>query len=260
MIRDYIYDMLDSEISRQAQHLETAQQELEEAPEGFIYIRDTGRNHTCYQVTQDNGKAVHHNIKGNTPLIKQLLKKAENKAIQKTCKNNIKVLKRALKGYTPFIPQRMLPEKHRDILLHLNSTMQEPYKQAPFDPLSHKHETVCGYMVRSKSEVIIANALWHFGIPFNYEELFPYPDEEGRLIFPDFTIHCPDGTTIIWEHWGMLDKHTYCLRNAGKLYNYNYHNYTIGKNLIITQDDINGNCSTELIYHIIKTYILPHFQ
>jgi hypothetical protein len=133
------------------------------------------------------------------------------------------------------------------------------YTRAPFDPERHIHETACGEFVRSKGEVIIVNALYHYKIPFNYEELFPFPDDEGKAIYPDFTIHCPDGTDIIWEHWGMLDKKSYCVRNVSKLHTYNSCNFTIGKNLIITQDDIKGNCSTCLIYHIIENYILPHF-
>lgn len=260
MIRDYVYDVLESEISRQTQMLEAAQNELATAPDSFLYVRETGRSYTCYQVIRTDGKVTHHNIKGNRKLIRRLLKKTENRRLQRICRNNVKIMNQLMKKYIPVSPQLILPEKHRKVLMQLSCTQTGSYKQAAFNPLSHKHETTCGILVRSKSEVIIANALWHFGIPFNYEELFPFPDEEGRSLFPDFTIHCPDGTTIIWEHWGMLDKINYCQRNAGKLYTYNYHNYVIGRNLIITQDDINGNCTTELIYHIIREYILPHFQ
>ena len=115
-------------------------------------------------------------------------------------------------------------------------------------------------MVRSKGEIIIANALWHYGIPFVYEEVFPYKNEEGKWYYPDFTIHLPDGRTIIWEHWGLLDNRSYCDRNAEKLYHFNLHGYTIGKNFIVTQDDVNGACDSAFIYHIIENYILPYFK
>ena len=151
-----------------------------------------------------------------------------------------------------------MPEQYKDILIE-NGKASE-YKQCPFDPKVHIHATVCGIMVRSKAEVIIVNALWHYGILFVYEELFPHLSEDGSLIYPDFTIHLPDGRTIIWEHWGMLDKESYCERNAKKMYTYNANHYVIGKNLIITQDDADGGCDSALVYHIIENYILPYFK
>jgi len=260
MIRDFMQDMIEFEIGKQERLLETAQQELIDSPEGFLYIRDTGKKYTCYQVLKEGGAAVHNRLSGNTVLILQLIKKTKNRSLQKICRNNIRILKRALRGYLPLCTQTLLPDKHRAVLAQYSSPGTSNYKKAPFDPKRHIHETACGELVRSKSEAMIANALWHFDIPFNYEELFPYLSSSGNRIFPDFTIHCPDGTVIIWEHWGLLDKVDYCSRNAEKLYDFNQHNYVIGKNLIITQDDINGNCGTELIYHIIEEYILPHFR
>ena len=259
MIKDYMSNMLESEIQKEESLLAKAQDELLSAPEGFLYVRNTGKNFTCYQVVKKDGEATHHKISGDANKIMQLLKKHENKTLQKICRNNLRVMKRALRGYTPLSVQTLLPHKHRAIQAQY-SNRRVPYKKAPFDPQRHIHETACGELVRSKSEVIIANALWHFGIPFNYEELFPHLSSSGSRIFPDFTIHCPDGTVIIWEHWGLLDKLGYCERNTEKLYDFNKHNFIIGKNLIITQDDSSGNCCTELIYHIIEAYILPHFQ
>lgn len=261
MKTDMIYDTLECEMQRQEHLLQTVQQELKISPAGFLYIRELERKNTYYHVTTGtDGKPVHTKIT-NKNTLKTLLNKARNKALQKTCRNNIKVLKRALKNYTPLNMNTLLSEKQRELFLELYmSNPPAPYKKAPFDPTKHIHETVTGELVRSKGEVIIANALWHYGIPFNYEELFPYPDEDGNWFYPDFTIHCPDGTVIIWEHWGMLDKHTYCIHNAGKLHTYNDNNYVIGKNLILSQDDKNGNCSTTLVYHIIENYILPYFK
>lgn len=56
-------------------------------------------------------------------------------------------------------------------------------------------------MVRSKSEVIIANLLHQAGIPLTYEE--PLYAEDGRFFLPDFTLRV-GGEKYFWEHWGML--------------------------------------------------------
>jgi predicted nuclease of restriction endonuclease-like RecB superfamily len=58
-------------------------------------------------------------------------------------------------------------------------------------------------MVRSKSEVIIANLLHSKGIDFTYEQSLLAPD--GTMMLPDFTIKAM-GETFIWEHWGMLSE------------------------------------------------------
>lgn len=57
-------------------------------------------------------------------------------------------------------------------------------------------------MVRSKSEVIIANMLFQRGIPFDYEKVL-YA-EDGTFYLPDFTIYV-NGETWHLEHLGRLD-------------------------------------------------------
>jgi ATP-dependent DNA helicase RecQ len=69
-----------------------------------------------------------------------------------------------------------------------------------------KHKTLSGDLVRSKSEVIIANILYQSGIPFTYEARLVAPD--GSRYMPDFTIEWR-GKTYYWEHLGMLDVEDY---------------------------------------------------
>ena len=57
-------------------------------------------------------------------------------------------------------------------------------------------------MLRSKSEVIIANLLHERQIPFLYEE--PLFAGDGTLRLPDFTVTWR-GQTFYWEHLGLLD-------------------------------------------------------
>jgi hypothetical protein len=63
------------------------------------------------------------------------------------------------------------------------------------------HEALSGDMVRSKSELVIANLLHERDIPFSYETLLRAPD--GTMYLPDFTITW-QGETWFWEHWGMM--------------------------------------------------------
>lgn len=69
-----------------------------------------------------------------------------------------------------------------------------------------KHEALTGDMVRSKSELVIANMLKERGISFAYEDPLFAPD--GTMYLPDFTISIR-GEKWYWEHLGLLDLSSY---------------------------------------------------
>lgn len=68
------------------------------------------------------------------------------------------------------------------------------------------HEALTGDMVRSKSELIIANLLAEREISFEYEMPLLAPD--GTMYLPDFSI-VHQGERWFWEHWGMMSSATY---------------------------------------------------
>lgn len=70
------------------------------------------------------------------------------------------------------------------------------------------HRTQKGHLVRSKSELVIANMLYEMGIDYEYERVCEGTIEPGRMR-PDFSFVTPDGELIIWEHLGMLERPDY---------------------------------------------------
>jgi hypothetical protein len=65
------------------------------------------------------------------------------------------------------------------------------------------HRTARGERVRSKSEVILADKLHHYGLTYDYECAFVGAD--GKRRWPDFTIEdAGSGVKVLWEHLGML--------------------------------------------------------
>ena len=68
----------------------------------------------------------------------------------------------------------------------------------------HVHRTARGDdLVRSKSEVIVADALHELKVPYRYEAPLAFPGELPR--HPDFTISRPGKPPVYWEHLGRLD-------------------------------------------------------
>ena len=70
------------------------------------------------------------------------------------------------------------------------------------------HRTEKGHLVRSKSELVIANMLFQLGIDYEYERVLDGTTAAGRLR-PDFSFVTADGDLIVWEHLGMLDRPDY---------------------------------------------------
>jgi AAA domain/UvrD-like helicase C-terminal domain len=78
------------------------------------------------------------------------------------------------------------------------------------------HRTTRGELVRSKSEVIIANLLHALGIAYAYEQPFTGRDDSVR--YPDFTIEDAEtGRRVFLEHLGLMSEPAYRRRWATKL-------------------------------------------
>lgn len=86
---------------------------------------------------------------------------------------------------------------------------------------AHVHRSAGGELMRSKSEVIVANTLRSLGVPYSYEELLKVAD--GSVREPDFTIRQPGKPPVYWEHLGMLDLAGYRADWEAKLAWYSKH-------------------------------------
>lgn len=123
------------------------------------------------------------------------------------------------------------------------------------------HRTARGEMVRSKSEVIIADRLSDLKVEYMYER----PLTIGCVTkYPDFTIEdMESGRTFYWEHCGMLHIPSYRKRWEEKL-NWYKNNGILpykdgeGENgtLIITKESERGEISSQEIERVIRTVIL----
>ena len=98
------------------------------------------------------------------------------------------------------------------------------------------HTTDKGHLVRSKSELVIANKLWEMRVPYEYERLY-HGEVVPGLALPDFTFEALDGSVIVWEHLGMLDKPRYREDWDHKLRWYLENGFEEGRNLFITRED-----------------------
>lgn len=120
------------------------------------------------------------------------------------------------------------------------------------------HRTQAGDLVRSKSEVIIADMLHAKNVEYAYERRLNSADGSWR--YPDFTIEDAEtGETIYWEHLGMLGDAEYRKRWERKLAWYRSQNILQPEEsgdrvatLLITEDDPKGGIDSAAIAATVK--------
>ena len=101
------------------------------------------------------------------------------------------------------------------------------------------HRTKHGHMVRSKSELAIANELFGMDLEYEYERPLEGEVRRGKLR-PDFSFVDPSGDVIVWEHLGMLHREDYRLGWEWKRQWYLDNGFVDGETLFTTRDDERG--------------------
>ncbi len=92
--------------------------------------------------------------------------------------------------------------------------------------------------MRSKSELVIADALFRMDIDYQYEK--EYVSLTGWKTRPDFSFVDAAGELIVWEHLGLLHEHRYSDDWKRKSKDYLADGFVEGKNLFTTRDDERG--------------------
>ncbi len=97
------------------------------------------------------------------------------------------------------------------------------------------HRTIRGELVRSKSELVIANYLHALGMPYAYERELRGTVDQDRLR-PDFSFVDDAGDVILWEHLGMLNRPDYVIGWNWKRAWYTRNGFELDRNLFTTSE------------------------
>ena len=149
--------------------------------------------------------------------------------------------------------------------------------------------TARGERVRSKSEIIIADALFLRGIPYRYE--FPHEllhagacdvdvargvgevrtgrcdaggtrgglRARGRkrvVVYPDFTcLNVRTRHEFVWEHFGMIDVPEYCQNMASKMEMYLMNGFCLGKNFVMTTETHDRPLNSMMVEKLLEQLV-----
>ena len=165
--------------------------------------------------------------------------------------------------------RRHVGEEHSAIVGRVTNLFLDPLpREVTFEGRSKYleegliHRTERGDLVRSKSELVIADKLYARGIDYAYEQPLILPGDRTR--YPDFTIiDGARGVTYYWEHLGLLHDPGYRARWERKRAEYfdagirpPDHDADSDRILIETHDDPGGSLDAAKIAARIDEVIL----
>lgn len=251
------------------------QLEVKRNPSGLIRIV---KNHGQLQFYKRKSKSDLQGTympRSQNQLACKLIQADYDKKALTAIKDEITLLKSFLKKYQTNNTNhhfKTLPDTRQQILTPLTLSdsqyaelwLSEKYPRKEISPDIPKLFTDKGEQVRSKAEVLIANALKAADIPYRYEfpinlninAGLPSHTEDIQTFHPDF--YCLNLRTrkeYIWEHFGMMNDTDYSARAAEKLLLYQQNGYFPGKNLIITMETSKTKTSSMELNQIIQEYL-----
>lgn len=247
--------------------LNTINSRLSNAPDGTLRIAQRGNAHQYYhRIDSTDRKGAYIKKKSNLNLAKNLAQKDYDLKVKHEIQHELHAIETFLKNYSP--------EQIEQLYNSLNETRQKLitpvytpdedilniWNNVQYNSLDIPDDTPDFYSnnnerVRSKSEIIIANKLKQFNIPYKYE--YPLVLNTGITVHPDFTcLNVNKRQEIIWEHFGIMGDSEYMNKTLKKINDYAKSGYVLGKNFIATFESSAIPLNSNMIDINIKEYLL----
>lgn len=262
---DALLDTVQAYLAQFRQQFELVTKRLKAAPDGSLKIVKKGCRTELYHRTSKSDREGIYLNKSHLTLAKNLAQKDYDIRAAKILQNKIKLLSAVEKTYSQNNLEHLYdtyPQKVQQFIKPLALSQEEyckrwkavTYKGRPFDNTTTAYISDNGERVRSKSELIIANALFHSKVPYRYE--YPILIKGAGEFHPDFLCLNPHtGNEILWEHFGLMDNEDYRNNAISKLAKYSEAGFVPGKNFIYTME----TTATPLNSRFVKKLIQENF-
>lgn len=240
------------EIAKLEKVLEKIDKFKQQAPEGSLKCQKQGERYFYHQqLWNEKEKKWERKYikKKNFPLIRGLAQKHYFMELEPVVKKNLEILKEFWVKYGPADLERVYDKMcdARKFLVKpefvskeeiVRQWLAEEYEENTAYPESRRFETEQGEIVRSKSEVIIANLMYRHKdeIMYKYERpLECVVNGYKRTYYPDFTIlNIKTGRVVYWEHAGRMDDPGYVNDFVRKMNVYASNELKLGQDVIVT--------------------------
>ena len=270
----FIEPLLQKRLAELNTLLATKLKEVKKAPAGSLRVTSSNRVTQYYHKTLAGDTCGRYIPVKNLRLAKALAQKDYDLQLIESLKTESRLLQNTLKAYehlnkSSTLAEKLLSKLHikrHPLIIPVTLPNQEfakkwqslEYEKKPFAPDAPELFTSRGERVRSKSEIIIADALTRLGIPYRYEYPVELTTENGerRLFHPDFIcLNLRTREEFLWEHFGMMDDAEYSAKAARRLRLYETNQIFPGKNLIISVETSDQPASARQIERLAAQYL-----
>lgn len=255
-----LYSKIKKELDAVSYEIERIQQQLKDFPTGHLSCLHNGKYIKWYQSEKGKRTLI---PKKDIEFARQLALKQYLSSLLLDLLQEQKSLNSYLShfnNYQSHVEQLLTNPHYRELLknsikplsVELLQWATESYTKSTFHSEQLKFHSISGNILRSKSEVLIDQALFHNLIPFRYECLLKLDEV---TMFPDFTIRHPlSGAIIYWEHFGMMDLPSYAQNAFQKISLYTSHGFIPGINLITTFETKEHPLDIRYVETLIRHY------
>ena len=196
-----------------------ARKMLEDAPEGSLRIFLVNGREVCYLRKNKSDRHGRYIPARDRSLAKALALKGYAEKVVRKSEEEIRIIDRYIahlrKGSTDELYSKMSKLRKMQVppLLLTDDEVAamwaaQEFEQSNYMPEHKVFSTKRGEMVRSKSEVMLADMFYEMGIPYRYEPVIRRPG--GVMFSPDFALWDKKRRREIYhEHFGMIDDPVY---------------------------------------------------
>ncbi len=239
---------------------------IETYPGGSLRVSNKAKNHQFYHMTISGDHHGKYIPRKNKFFAEQLAQKDYDNKILKALEDQQKAIEEFLKNFEPDAARQVYENltAARQALVtpeflsdeeYIEQWMNEPYERLGFKKDDQEFYTSKGERVRSKSEILIADALLRNNIPYRLE--YPVFDKGIIIGAPDFKcLNVRLRKDYYWEHLGKLGDEDYSNRNVKKLEQYALAEDFDETRLILTFETDKHPLNTKVIEKKIRHYLL----
>lgn len=258
------------EVDKLEKMIDKTEECLRHAPEGCLKYQNKGKRTYFYQqyMNEETKQWARKYIKKEQhSLARELAQKHYYTLVQPVLERNLEILKGFIRQYQPEKLEKVyecLSAERKNLIVPLINSKEErirqwkeeQYEKNNFYAENLRYETEQGDLVRSKSEVIIANILYQHrnDILYKYERpLDVLIDGKIKTIYPDFTIlNVHTGRMVYWEHAGRMEDSHYANDFVKKVNTYISNNILPGKDVFLTYESVSNPLEITVIKKLVE--------
>ncbi len=255
------FEQILSELEMQ---IENNNKELRSCPEGTVRKETRAGQPYIFMVNpRRDGREERRLINKQPELLQRLLRRnyliCENAALE----HDVKLLRNFIKSFQDTMPSTLLsemPKRLRSFSPELffpqaaDAWQEQEYEQSDYKPEAKVHRSSRGLLLRSKSELSIAELFYVYEVPFHYEQVLHFGKHK---LVPDFMLkNKRTGKLYYWEHCGLVNNPSYMEHHRWKLGVYEKAGIAPWDNLIVTYDGADGNLNLAIVESEIKNKLL----